>query len=75
VKLALAALLLFQVSTLIISWEMDCDQYWEAVQSLLPAYREALQRSDTTSPELLKESERLDDLARRIKALGVEVNY
>ena len=33
-KLALAALLLFQVSTLIISWEMDCDQYWEAVQSL-----------------------------------------
>ena len=33
-KLALAALLLFQVSTLIVSWEMDCDQYWEAVQSL-----------------------------------------
>jgi len=41
----------------------------------LPAYREALRGSDATSPELLKESERLDDLARRIKALGVEVEY
>ena len=41
----------------------------------LPAYREALQKDDGTSPELLRESKRLDELQQRIQALGVEPKF
>lgn len=44
----------------------------EELTRSLPAYRELLKKNDEITPEIMKESERLDSLQKRIEALGIK---
>ena len=47
----------------------------EELTRSLPAYREASNKTNELTPELIAESKRLSDLAKRIEALGFEPQY